>query len=179
MEADLDLRPATAESVRREVLQLKAEGQKALCVLKEGGRLLASFLLGRHIRPGDEMELPLAFGSLDGGTEIYVHKNSGEPRTHDVYQVSIGYVARRRCDKREQLYVHAEVSQGHLGISALHIPCDLLRDHPYVTNRGKPWDRQVSLYETLRIPPSASLAELRLAFKLRALEFHSDLLVEP
>jgi hypothetical protein len=31
----------------------------------------------------------------------------------------------------------------------------------------------------LRIPPSASLAELRLAFKLRALEFHSDLLVEP
>ena len=174
MEADLDLRPATAESVRREVLQLKAEGQKALCVLKEGGRLLASFLLGRHIRPGDEMELPLAFGSLDGGTEIYVHKNSGEPRTHDVYQVSIGYVARRRCDKREQLYVHAEVSQGHLGISALHIPCDLLRDHLYVTNRGKPWDRQVSLYETLRIPPSASLAELRLAFKLRALEFHSE-----
>ena len=174
MEAGLDPRPATAETVRREVLEIKTEGQKTLCVLKEGGRLLVSNLLGAHIRPGDEMELPLAFGSLDGGTEIYVHKNSGKPRTHDVCQVSIGYAAQPRCDKRELLYVRADVSQGHLGISALHIPCNLLRDHFYVANRGKPWDRQLSLYETLRIPPTASLAELRLAFKLRALEFYSE-----
>ena len=77
-------------------------------------------------------------------------------------------------DKREQLCVRADVSQGHLGISGPHISCELLRDYFYVVNRGKPWDRQVALYQTLRIPPTASLAELRLAFKLRELELHAE-----
>ena len=174
MEAGLDPRPATAETVRREVLQIKAKGQKTLCVLKEGAWLLVSNLLASQVRPGDEMDLPLVFDSQNGGTEIYVHKNSGKSRNHDIYQVSIGYAAQPRCDKREQFYVRAEVSQGHLGISALHIPCELLRDYFYVANRGKSWDRQISLYETLRIAPTASLAELRLAFKLRELELHAE-----
>ena len=174
MEAALDPRPATAETVRREVVQIKAEGKKTLCVLKEGGRLLVSNLLASQICPGDEMELPLAFGSLDGGTEIYVHKSSGEPRTHDVCQVSIGYAAQPRCDRREQLYVRAEVSQGRLGISALHFPCEVLRDYFYAADRRLPWEKQKSFYEILRVPASASPAELRLAFKLRALELRAE-----
>src|SRR5439155_6653740 len=36
--------------------------------------------------------------------------------------------------------------------------------------RYQPWERQTSLYQTLGINPTASLAELRLAFKLRQLE---------
>ena len=63
MEAGLDLRPATAETLRREVMQIKVEGQKSLCVLKEGGRLLVSNVLASQIRPGDEIDLPLVFDS--------------------------------------------------------------------------------------------------------------------
>jgi hypothetical protein len=91
-----------------------------------------------------------------------------------VYQVSITHAAHPKSDKREQLFVRAEVSQENLGIPALHIPCDLIRDYFYAAKRGTPWDRQASLYETLRIPSTASLAELRLAFKLRELELRAE-----
>jgi DNA polymerase-1 len=42
------------------VLQIKPEGQKTACDLEEGGQVLISNFLAAHIRPGDEMELPLA-----------------------------------------------------------------------------------------------------------------------
>ena len=174
METGLKPAPGMATTVRREVLQIKPEGQKTACVLKEGAQVLVSNFLTAHIRPGDEMELPLVFGSVDGGTEIYVHKNSASPRARDVYQVSVGYAAQPKSDKREQLYVRAEVPHGNLGISALHFPCEVLRDYFYVANRRQPWDRQVNLFETLRIPPTASPAELRLAFKLRELELRAE-----
>ena len=69
--------------------------------------------------------------------------------------------------------MRAEVSAGRLGISAIHLPCDAVRDYFYVPTRGEPWGHQASLYDTLRITPTASLAELRLAFKLRQLELRT------
>ena len=110
----------------------------------------------------------------EAGTEIYVHKHSDSPRTRDVYQVSIGYAVQPKSDKREHLYVRAEILHGNLGISALHFPCEVLRDYFYVSSRRQPWDRQINLYEMLRIPPTATAAELRLAFKLRELEPHAE-----
>jgi len=81
--------------------------------------------------------------------------------------------AQPKTDKRERLYVRTEVSSGRLGISSVHLPCEALRDYFYVANRHQPWGRQTSLYETLRINPTGSLAELRLAFKLRELELRA------
>jgi len=48
-----------------------------------------------------------------------------------------------------------------------------VRDYFFVANRRRPWDRQPSFYELLRINPKASTTELRLAFKLRTLELHT------
>ena len=174
MQTGLDPAPEMATTVRRQVLQIKPEGQKTACVLKEGGQVLVSNVLSAHIRPGDEIEFPLVLASQEAGTEIYIHKNSASPRARDVYQVPVGYAAQPKSDKREQLYVRAEVPHANLGIYALHFPCEVLRDYFYVANRRQPWDRQVNLFETLRIPPTASPAELRLAFKLRDLELHAE-----
>ena len=66
--------------------------------------------------------------------------------------------------------MRAEVSAGRLGISAIHLPCDAVRDYFYVPTRGAPWGHQAILYDTFRTTPNASLAELRLAFKIRQLE---------
>ncbi len=92
----------------------------------------------------------------------------------DVYQTPIHYAGQPKTDKRERLYVPAEVVSGRLGISALHLPCEVLRDYFYVGNRRKPWDQQPTLYHVLRITSTASLAELRLAFKLRELELRAE-----
>src|SRR6516162_4713200 len=73
MEAAVETRVATAITGRQaKVLQVKPEGQKTACILSEGGRVLVSNILASHIRPGDEIDFPLALEST--GTEIYVRR---------------------------------------------------------------------------------------------------------
>src|SRR5215467_11481602 len=175
MEAAVETRVATAIAARQaKVLQVKPEGQKTACILSEGGRVLLSNILAAHIRPGDEIDFPLALDSAGAGTEIYVRRTSTSARTHDLYNAPLGYAAQPRSDKREQLYVRAEVPQGRLRIRALHFPCEVLRDYFYVGDRRLPWEKQKTLYEILHSSRSASPAELRLAFKLRELELRGE-----
>ncbi len=123
--------------------------------------------------PGDEINFPLPAESAEAGTEIYVRKPSSGGRGRDLYQAPISYAAQPKADKRERLYVRAEVPTGRLGISSIHLPCEVVRDYFYVATRRQPWERQTSLYDVLRITPTASLAELRVAFSLRQLEFRA------
>jgi hypothetical protein len=79
----------------------------------------------------------------------------------------IGYVSQPKQDKRNQHFVSAELNRGGLGIGAVVLPCDGLREYFYrLTQSGDRADRP-TLYQILRIPASASAAELRVAFKLR------------
>ncbi len=173
MEAGIESRPTAAAIIRRaQVLQIKPEGENsASCVLREGGRVLVSNILAAHVRPGDEIDFPVALDSA--GTEIYIRKTAPSARSRDVYQAPIGYAAHPKSDKRDQFYVRAEASNGRLGISALYLTCEALRDYFYVADRRLPWEKQKTLYDVLRIPPSASPAELRLAFRLGELELRA------
>ena len=58
--------------------------------------------------------------------------------------------------------------------SIIHLPCEAIRDYFYVASRRLPWERQTRLYDVLRITPTASPAELRVAFKLRQLELRAS-----
>ncbi len=60
-----------------------------------------------------------------------------------------------------------------MGISVINLRCEALRDYFYVGNRRRGWERQSSFHELLQVNPKVSPAELRLAFKLRALELHA------
>src|SRR5713226_7327147 len=128
---------AEAGLLRGQVLQITAEGSKANCRMSNGGTVVVSSFLGAHIRPGDEIEFPLTFSATSPGSEVYIRKTSD--RLRDVYQAPIGYAAQPKTDSRDQLYVRAQVSQGRLGISAIHLPCEVLRDHFYVAHRRQPW----------------------------------------
>jgi hypothetical protein len=157
-------------TLRRVVSEVKREGEKTVCHFNDGGGILLSNFLGPLIRPGDEINFPLANDSAGAGTEIYIRKISSSGRSRDLYQAPISYAAQPKADKRERLYVRAEVSSGRLGISSTHLPCEGIRDYFYVATRRQPWERQTSLYAALRIGSGAALAELRVAFKLRQLE---------
>ena len=160
-----------AEAIlRRLVSGTKREGEKTVCHLNDGATIFLSNSLGAHIRPGDEINFPLPTESAEAGTEIYVRKPSSGGRGRDLYQAPISYAAPPKADKRERLYVRVEVPTGRLGISSIHLFCNVIRDYFYVAARRQPWERQTSLYDVLRITPTASLAELRLAFSLRQLE---------
>ncbi len=170
MEAGVEIRPKTAAIIRHaQVLQIKLEGENsASCILSKGRQIQLSSMLAAHVRPGDEIDFPVALDSA--GPEIYIRKTTPSRRSRDVYQAPIGHAAQPKSDNREQLYVHGEVSYGRLGISALYFPCEVLRDYFYAADRRLPWEKQKTLFDILRIPPSASPAELRLAFRLGELE---------
>ena len=116
------------------------------------------------------MLFPLEHEGADVGTQIYIRKTNPDERRWDVFQAEIGYATQPRKDKRNNLFVSAEVPDSQLGISAINLRCEVLRDYFYVGNRRRGWDRQSSFYELLRVNPKVSPAELRLAFKLRTLE---------
>jgi hypothetical protein len=155
---------------RRVVLEAKRQGDKTICCLRDAGTFLLSGILGAHIRPGDEIAFPLGIDPSGARTEILIRRDSPSHRHGELYQAAISYTAQPKADKRGQVYVRAALSKGHLGFSSIQIPCDVLRDYFYVAKRGVPWEQQTSLYDVLRTTPTASNAELRLAFKLRQLE---------
>jgi hypothetical protein len=57
-----------------------------------------------------------------------------------------------------------------MGISSVFLPCEIVREYFYGVDDSKNGSISASLYQTLRIGPSASSAEIRVAFKLRVLE---------
>jgi hypothetical protein len=130
--------------------------------------------LGAHIRVGDQIDFAMETDSADARGEIYVSRATSSPRNQDIYQARINCASQPKPDSRGQQYVRAEVTQGRFGISGVHLPCGVLRDHFYVTDRHQTWDRQTRLYEILRTSPSASPTELRLAFRLRQLELNAE-----
>src|SRR5882672_11897470 len=158
---------------QRKVVKTNPKGAKTECILSEGNPILVSNFVASFIRAGDELLFPLEHEAVDAGTQIYIRKTNPEERRWDVFQAEIGYATQPRKDKRNNLFVSAEVRHSRLGISAINLRCEALRDYFYVGNRRRVWDRQPSFYELLRVNPSVSPAELTLAFKLRSLELRT------
>jgi hypothetical protein len=155
------------------VVKTNPKGAKTECLFADGTCILVSSFLASFIRVGDELLFPVGPEAADAGTQIYIRKTNPEDRRWDVFQAEIGYATQPRKDKRNNLFVSAEVPESPLGISAINFRCETLRDYFYVGNRRRGWDRQSSFYELLRVNPKVSPAELRLAFKLRTLELRT------
>ena len=174
MEAAIQSSSESTEVILSRVIsEANRDAEKTICHFNGGGGILLSNFLGALIRPGDEINFPLANDSAGAGTEIHIRKTSSAGRGRDLYQTPVSYAAPPKADKRERLYIRAEVPAGRLGISSIHLPCEVVRDYFYVATRRQRWERQTSLYDVLRITLTASLAELRVAFRLRQLELRA------
>ena len=158
---------------QRRIVKTNPKGAKTESVFADGTSILLSNFLASFIRPGDELCFPVGLEAADVGTQLYIRNTNDRERRQDAFQAEVGYATQPRKDKRGNLYVSTEVIAGRLGISAVHLPCEVLRDYFYVGNRRRPWDRQPSFYDLLRVNTSVSPAELRLAFKLRTFELRT------
>jgi len=175
MEAAIRSSSESAEVILRRVVSgTKREGERTVCHFNNGGSILLSNSLGARIQLGDEINFPLPADSVETGSEVYVHKTSLSGRSRDLYQAPISYATQPKADKRDRLYVRAEVSKGGLGVCSIQLPCGVIRDYFYVNTRGQRREHQTSLYDVLRITPAASRAELRVAFRLRQLELRAS-----
>ena len=151
------------------IVRVTLQGDRAVCQLNQGAPLIVSSVLGRYLGAGDEITAPLG-GEEPAGTEIYVRKAAGSLRLHDLYQAPIGYVTQPKADKRKELFVTAEVRHSRLGITAIYVPCPVVRDYFYVADRHREWGQQPTLYDVVGMPSTAGPAELRLSFRIRQIE---------
>jgi curved DNA-binding protein CbpA len=157
---------------QRKVVATSPKDARSECLFADGTSILVSHFLASFIRPSDELLFPVDLAGVGANTEIYIRHNPEEKRP-DVFQAEIGYVPQPKKDRRDNFFVSAGVPGSRLGISAINLRCEMLRDYFYVANRRRAWDRQASFYELLRVNPKVSPAELRLAFKLRSLELRT------
>src|SRR6266567_4038254 len=128
------------------VVKTIPQGVKTECVFTDGASILVSNFVASFIRAGDKLLFLLEHEAADAGTQIYIRKTHPEERRWDVFQAEIGYATQPRKDKRNKLFVSAQVHGGRLGIVSIQIPCEALRDYFYVANRRRAWDRQPSFY---------------------------------
>ncbi len=138
--------------------------------------MLVSGLLHGSVSPGDMIECPLPNEGSDVSTEILIRK-APNSKVRAVYVAPIGYVTKPKEDRRGQLYSLAEVRGSAVGISVIRLNCHVIRDYFYVARTSRHGHDEPRFYEALKTTPSASLAELRLAYKLRDLELrakHAD-----
>jgi hypothetical protein len=157
---------------KRIVVKTIPKGPGTECVFVDGTSIVVSNFFSAFVRPQDEVFFPLDLQQDGLSGQIRLHPGADGQRP-DILHGEIGYVAKPSEDGRGGLFVKAEIPRPHLGISAIHIPCEAVRDYFFVANRHRNWDRQKSLYELLRVDPKAPPAELRVAFQLRNLELRA------
>ena len=158
---------------QRKVLRTNPKGTKTECVFDDGTSIFVSNFLASFLRAGDDLLFSIELEAVDSSTEIYIRNRNPGAKRRDLLQTQIGHVSLPRKDNRNNLFVSAEVLNSRLGISAIYLPSEALRDYFFVGNPCRMWARQPSLYELLRVNPNVSPAELRLAFKIRNLELRT------
>lgn len=157
--------------VSQRVARLRPDGSAIRCVLSDGRSLTISRFLGSFIRPSDQIEFdPTAAEPM---RELRVVQSTPR-RPKELYFVPIGYVTQPKPDKRDEYFVRAEVAGGRLGISQLYLPNQAVRDYFYFGNRRRAGCEDQTLYDLLRVLPTATPVDLRLALKVRLLELQTD-----
>ncbi len=161
--------PVRAEvAIRRDrVAGLSQDGQLVACRLAGGTGIIVSRFLAGFLAVGDEVDIPESYRSER--PEIHVQRRRA-PR--ELYQARIGYVTQPKQDKRGEWFLRAEVVDSGLGVKALHLSARAVRDYFYAPDR-KTLNQTANLYPLLRVAPSASPAEIRLAYKVRKLELEN------
>jgi hypothetical protein len=127
--------------------------------------------LGRLLAPGDSLEFSPCFTS-SAATEIRATRSNGIG-SKQIYFAPVGYVTHPRPDKRQECFLRAEIAGGALGIKGIHLPAPAVRDYFYQADRRRQWAEPPTLYGLLRVAPSASPGDLRLAYKVRRLELQA------
>ncbi len=164
------------EAHRETVVEVKTNGRAVECILGGGRSVLVSGLLYGSIFPGDTIEFTLPSDGCDIGTEILVRR-APNSKVRAVYLAPISYVTKPKEDRRGRLYSLTEVRGSPVGISAVRLNCDVIRDYFYAQRDVRRRQGQFNFYEVLKTTANVSLAELRLSYKLRDLELratHAD-----
>ena len=153
-----------AQSAAAQILSFESSERGVCCRLANGELATISPFLRQHLRLGDPIR-----ATGDPVSELHVARDRNSWPRH-LYFGTIGYVTIPKLDKRAEPYLRAEVTDGGLGVRAVHLPASAVRDYFYRADRRRKWAEGPTLYDVLGVPPDASAGDLRVAFRVRSLE---------
>ena len=129
------------------------------CRFEDGTTAEVPSILSRFLQPRDQLRF------LGAGTEVLIRHPTG--RHHQqLLHATIGYVALPKPGKNAEAFVRAELPNCKEGPKALFVSEGALRRYFYQLHGEEPQ----SLYRLLRVPETATLNQLRFAWRMRSLE---------
>src|SRR5207253_4199208 len=133
--------------------KVQPDGSAIKCLFSDESSLTLSRFLAGFIRPSDQLEFDRT--APDPARELRVVQNTSR-RPRELYFTPIGYVTQPKPDKRDEYFVRAEVAGGRLGIRQLYLPNQSVRDYFYFGNRRRAGCEDQTLYDLLRVLPTAT-----------------------
>ena len=129
------------------------------CRFEDGTTAEVPSILARFLQPRVQLRF------LGASTEILIQRSTG--RQHrQLLHATIGYVALPKPGKNGEAFVRAELPDCKVGPNALFLSEGALRRYFYLLDG----EELHSLYRLLRVQETATLDQLRFAWRMRSLE---------
>ena len=143
----------------RTVSEVVTSNGSPQCRFEDGTTVGLPSTLVRFLQRGDRLTF------LGADTEVLVQRAMGR-RHQQLMYATIGYVGFPKPGKNGDAFVRAELSNCPDGLKAVFLSADALRRYFYLLDGDEPQ----SLYRILRVPESATLDQVRFAWRMRSLE---------
>jgi hypothetical protein len=129
------------------------------CRFEDGATAEVPGILARFLQRRDQLRF------LGADTEILIQRPTGR-RRQQILHATIGYVGLPKPGRNGEAFVRAELPNCKDGPKALFLSGGALRRYFYLLDGDEPR----SLYQLLRVPHTATLDQLRFAWRMRSLE---------
>lgn len=144
----------------RSVVEVVTSTESLQCRFEDGTTAEVSGILARFLQRGDQLSF------LGASAEILIQRPIGR-RYQQLLHATIGYVGLPKSGKNGDCFVRAELPNCPDGPKALFLSAEALRRYFYLLDGDAPQ----CLYQLLRVPETATLAQLRFAWRMHSLEF--------
>ncbi len=143
----------------RSIAEVVAANGSLECRFDDGTTSAAPSILERFLRRQDQLRF------LGPNTELLIQRASGR-RGQRLLHATIGYVGLPKPGKNGDAFVRAELPDCKDGPKALFLSAEALRRYFYSLDGDAPQ----TLYRVLQVPDTATLGQLRFAWRMRSLE---------
>lgn len=147
----------------RPISELRLDQGRIRCSFADGTSSELPSFLGRFLRPFDHLSL-----LSPTNTEVLIRRQPPRARLQQFLFATVGYVSRPKHSDSGGFFVRAELPNCSGKPKNLFLAGSALRRYFYLLDGDNRWP---SLYALLGASEAASPADLRLAWRLRTLEF--------
>jgi len=151
------------------VRAIRVDGQNARCTT-DAGEILIPRVPASYLRPGDDINPNAASSPI---AEYLATQNAVLRKARHLYFGRIGYVTQPKPDRRGEPFVRAEVRESRLAVACLNIPNDAVRSYFYSAGHDRNEPNHLTHYGVLRVAPTSTPADLRLAYRMRRVELEA------